>query len=303
MMSPSDKSTSVFGEGTCASRSMRARRPRSESRVRSRISADSARASPSSCLRQVATSSSLRNPAHSRSMRLSDDPLVVAFEAQDFGDPDVVRADVLLVATPTTRSSRRWTSAWLDGEIDARTGAGDRVERHPVGAVEPADESLRGVDGELPRAGADVSLVDGDCDQPSAGGTGVRAVVERHGRRLVGMPRDRDELRRGDAARLAVNREREVGGGEIAQWPAGLVDDADVDRHDVDRGFERRRRLGRLLRRRQWQRARGPSRPPALMSSSSLRSRPGSSSLRARWMRTPSARLTHARDERPPPWT
>ena len=57
----------------------------------------------------------------------------------------------------------------------------------------------------------------------------------------------RDVLRRHDAARPAVDVEREVFGREPAHGPAVIADDADVDRHEIDGQPDRGRRLLRRV--------------------------------------------------------
>jgi hypothetical protein len=138
----------------------------------------------------------------------------------------------------------------IRGELDLRSGAGQGDEGDAVGAIERPDEPLGGVDGAFPPADPDVVRIDGDHHEASALRAGVG--VELHGlvgRAAVDGAVDRDELRRGDAARLAVDGQREVAGCEIGNRPAVLVDDADVDRHQVDGRLERGFRRLLVLRR------------------------------------------------------
>ena len=128
------------------------------------------------------------------------------------------------------------------------------------------DELLRRSHGRPPATRADVALIDDEHDHPAAGRRRIRAVVRRR-RRARGLARRRDVLRRDEAARLAVDRQREIVNLQPRNRPAVAVDDVDVDRDEIDGRAERRRRRwllslrrrlrGRRLRRRILGRQRG----------------------------------------------
>ena len=78
--------------------------------------------------------------------------------------------------------------------------------------------------------------VDGDHHQATALRAGVGVVLHRlGGRHAVDGAVHRNELRGDGAARLAVDGQREIAGRLVRDRPPALVDDVDVDRHQVER--------------------------------------------------------------------
>ena len=146
-------------------------------------------------------------------------------------------ADGLLDAFAVRREGRR-------GSADAKAG-----HRHAVRRRQAIDERVRRLGNRQCAAEPDVRLVDGHDDQAAAGGTLVGAVpVRRQRHRGAGwLRRERDPFGRHDAPRVAVDADDKVGGRQVGDRLAAIVDDRDVERGDFDRRLKARLRR-RLLR-------------------------------------------------------
>ena len=124
------------------------------------------------------------------------------------------------------------------GRLDVGAAAGQRDEADAIARREVVDQALQAIERGPAVAETEVAAIDDEEDDPGRLGDVVAADIGQPPIRRPFGGAHRDQLEGVDLARLAVDGEDEVVGGEASDGPAVLVHDDRVDRDEVDAGAE-----------------------------------------------------------------